>query len=138
MGLTEGGIWLPAMRRGTRNEAPKGAFLTAAHPIRLVGTAAHTLQIFSKDYFSNLSMMSARRAPSALAILAQVKIVGMRLWLSIKLIAGRLNPVFSASFSWERPCSLRKRASSLTTFSTSNSEDLSRMRIMIPDLQRLL
>ena len=70
-------------------------------------------------------MISDNLTPRALAILAQVKMVGMRLWFSMKLIAGRLNPVISANLSCEIPCSLRNRMNSFAIFSTSISNDLS-------------
>lgn len=111
--------------QGTQEKAPKGAFLTA-HPYTvLLRNYADAVQICRNAYFSNLSRISLRRTPSALAILVQVKIVGIRLWLSMKLIAGRVTPTFSARASCERPCALRNRASSLTTFSISNSDALS-------------
>ena len=87
---------------------------------------------------SNLSMISARRTSSALAIFKQVAIVGVRLWLSIKLIAGRVRPVFSARASWDRPSDFRTRASSSTIFKTNCSETSSLIRIIIPNLPKLL
>ncbi len=128
------GIRMQLICRGTQDKAPQGAFFTAILYTPVLMTATDALQIFRNIYFSNLSKMSLRRTPSALAILAQVRIVGMRLWLSIKLIAGRLTPTFSAKASCESPCSLRRRANSLTTFSISNSEGLSLIKRMIADL----
>lgn len=124
--MAEMDIWLQGIEcRGTRDKAPKGAFLTSPSYPRLVMTAADALQISRNSYFSNLSSRSPRRTPRALAILAQVRMVGTRWWLSMKLIAGRLMPTFSAKASWDRPCSFRSRANSLTSFSINNSADLS-------------
>lgn len=128
------GIRIGSIVSGTQDKAPQGAFLTAILYIPVLMIAPDALQIFQNAYFSNLSRMSLRRTPSALAILAQVRMVGTRLWLSIKLIAGRLTPTFSARASCESPCSLRRRANSLTTFSISNSEGLSLIKRMIADL----
>ena len=95
------------------------------------------LRICQGNYFSNLLRTSPSRTPRALAILAQVNIVGVRLWLSMKLMAGRLTPTFFAKASWDKPCSLRSLASSLTTFSTSDSATLSLIERIIADLLKL-
>lgn len=121
---------------GTQGSAPKGAFLTSPHypPLDLSGTDA--LQISWKFYFSNLSRMSANRTPRARAILAQFTSFGSLLWLSMKLIAGRLKPVIWERVSCEMACSLRMRASSSTTFKTRLSEARSFIGAMIADLCR--
>lgn len=131
------GIRVAPILSGTQDQAPKGVFLTAILCPPVLMTGADALQIFRNIYFSNLSRMSLRRTPSALAILAQVRMVGTRLWLSMKLIAGRLTPTFSAKAPCDSPCSLRSRANSLTTFSINNSEDLSLIKRMIADLLKL-
>lgn len=124
--------------RGTQEQSADNAFLTSLSPIPLLMTGADALQISRNYYFSNLLRISPNLTPRALAILAQVKMVGMRLWLSMKLIAGRLTPTFSARVSCDKPCSLRIRANSLTTFSISDSDDLSLMGAIIADLLKLL
>jgi hypothetical protein len=113
------------MAEGTQKTPRQRAFLTSTLYTPLLMNGADTLQIFRNIYFSNLLSTSPSRTPRALAILAQVKMVGIRLWLSIKLIAGRLTPTFSAKVSCDRPCSLRRRANSFTTFSINSSEALS-------------
>lgn len=120
--------------RGTQNATTQNLFLTATLPPYVLMRLTDALQISWKFYFSNLSRMSERRTPSALAILAQVKIVGTRLPDSIKLIAGRLTPTFSASVSWDSPCSLRRRVNSPTTFSINCSDALSLIKKIIADL----
>lgn len=112
---------------GTRSEAPRGVFLTPIEYIRIQMNRAHSVQNHRDFYFSNLLTTSASRTPSALASLAHVKIVGIRLWFSIKLMAGRDKPVLSATVSCESFCSLRNLVNSLTTFSINSSEVLSLM-----------
>lgn len=128
----------PLEIQGTQEQASDKAFLTSLSPIPSLMTGADALQISRNYYFSNLLRISPNLTPRALAILAQVKMVGMRLWLSMKLIAGRLTPTFSASVSCDKPCSLRIRANSLTTFSISASDALSLMGAIIADLLKLL
>lgn len=120
--------------RGTQNVSRTSHFLTATLTPYVLMNSADALQISWKSYFSNLLRMSERRTPSALAILAQVKIVGTRLPDSIKLIAGRLTPTFLASVSCDSSCSLRRRANSSTTFSINCSDALSLIKKIIADL----
>ncbi len=123
--------------RGTQNAGRKSHFLTAAPSPTVLMNCADALQISWDFYFSNLLRMSERRMSSALAILAQVKIVGTRLPDSIKLIAGRLTPTFSASVSCDSPCSLRRRANSPITFSINCSDALSLIQKIIADLMTI-
>ena len=108
---------------GTQEARHGERFLTAQYIPGVVRNRADAVQ-YPGIYLSNLLRMSPRRTPRALAILAQVKRVGMRWWLSIKLIAGRLRPVSSASLSWDSSFSLRSRASSSITLPTRISKAL--------------
>lgn len=121
---------------GTQNSASKGAFLTCPLYPHTDLNDADALQVSWEFYFSNLSRMSASRTPRARAILEQFTSFGSLLWLSIKLIAGRLKPVIWDRVSCEMACALRMRASSSTTFNTRFSEARSFMGAMIADLCR--
>ena len=118
-------VYIPQNCSGDPRHGTRHGIFDMQPPIHPVWNRADALQISWKFYSSNLAITSDKLTPKALAILAQVKIVGTRLWFSIKLIAGRLNPVISANLSCEMPCSLRNRMNSSAIFSTSISNDLS-------------
>ena len=83
---------------------------------------ADGVRIFQRGYFSILLRISPSLTSRARAILRQVKMLGIRLWLSMKLIAGRVTPASSANFSWERPFSFRKVSNSPASFLTVSSD----------------
>lgn len=121
---------------GPKAFARNADFLTASHIPGLLKNRADALQISRSDYFSTRAKMSASRIFRAFAILRQVSRVGIRLWLSMKLIPARLMPVFWASTSCDRPRALRAFFSSSTTFSTAMSDDLSLMGKSLPTCQK--
>lgn len=123
-----------ALQRGTQKKAPINAFFDNAISPRSWSNYADGAQI-SRKIYSNFLRMSERETPRALAILTLVRSVGFRLLLSIKLIAGRVTPAFSAKVSCERPCSLRNLANSAATCSITFSEAMSLMERMIADLR---
>lgn len=123
--------WKGPKRRVTRHR-----FLTAPNIPILVLSYADGTQRSEFNYFSNWPITSLSCTPKAWAIFAAFTSVGTCLWLSIKLIAGRVSPVNSASLSWDSPCFLRSFASSSTTFPTKASEVLFSIQKMIADLYR--
>lgn len=122
--------------RGPKRQSKEGYFLTTPNILGVLRNRADAMQISLKTYFSIRAKISAKRRLRALAILRQVKRVGMRLWLSIKLIPARLMPVFWARASCDRPRALRAFFRSSTTFSTAMSDDLSLMGKFLPTCQK--
>lgn len=110
--------------RGTQRKETRAPFFKKAISDKTDELCSH-FQDLGKHQFLILAKIEPRSAFSAFAKRRQLKIVGIRLWLSIKLIAARLMPVLSASFSWDIPCSFRRRVNSSTIFSTKCSSSLS-------------
>lgn len=95
---------------------------------------ADGVQIFQRNYFRHLLMMTARSSSSAFAILRQVSSLGLRFSFSMKLIVARLRPVISASFSCDTPRSFRTAIKAETTCAANSSDCLS---LIIKDNQPL-
>lgn len=120
--------------QGTQKAGRQSAFLTDVYTTRILMGRADALQRSREIYFSNLAITSESFTSSALAMRTQVRMVGVLVWLSTKLIAGRESPVSSANEACDSPRSLRSRVSSSTIDSTSASEGSSLIEI---DNQRL-
>lgn len=100
-------------------------FLTVGNTPYQFMNCADGVRIFLKAYFRRCVIMSPRSRSRAFAIFKHVTRVGLRLPLSMKLMAARLSPVISASFSCDTRFSLRAFSSSAITFFASLSESLS-------------
>lgn len=131
MNVCQGGFSIPLFylrdKGRTRHGTWHGAFLTSIPPPYWFKRRSDAVKYGWNFYFRVAVNRDARSIFSAFAIFRQVKSEGIRLWDSIKLIAGRDIPIIFARFSCDNPWSLRALARPSIIFHAVSSVILSRM-----------